>query len=271
MILLLLLHTTRSKNSTRFNNFLPIFFPRYSQEKKNLSILQLNSEIPSLLFPPLFLQKKEIWPNSQFWIKFDILLFWKRKKKERNGEERRKEQRTSRDINRTRYEATRAGCFSSRGKIVLRAVKKRGWRKTEGATWYLAGTLERNFLPERFLQNPKEKYEGKRWRLVVETAENCCNAVFLLVERWFRSTRRNHEQGSAMHNGIQGMRTEGVPFFGMSMQIRLFTDENGEKEMDEEGMKFSWKKGDDYGNSRSFFRRIFVIRRVNIYFIRIFL
>lgn len=46
---------------------------------------------------------------------------------------------------------------------------------------------------------------------------------------------------------------------------------DGEKEMDEEGMKFSWKKGDDYGNSRSFFRRIFVIRRVNIYFIRIFL
>ena len=46
---------------------------------------------------------------------------------------------------------------------------------------------------------------------------------------------------------------------------------DGEKELDEEGMKFSWKKGDDYGNSRSFFRRIFVIRRVNIYFIRIFL
>lgn len=48
---------------------------------------------------------------------------------------------------------------------------------------------------------------------------------YWVVERWFRSTRRNHEQGSAMHNGIQGMRTEGVPFFGMSMQIRLFTDE----------------------------------------------
>lgn len=46
---------------------------------------------------------------------------------------------------------------------------------------------------------------------------------------------------------------------------------DGEKELDEEGMKFSWKKGDDYGNSRSFFRRIFIIRRVNIYFIRIFL
>lgn len=219
MILLLLLHTTRSKNSTRFNNFLPIFFPRYSQEKKNLSILQLNSEIPSLLFPPLFLQNKEIC--SKFSILNQIRFFFsgREKKKGRIGKERRKEQRTSRDVNRTRYEATRAGCFSPRGKIVLRAVKKRGWRKTEGAMWYLAGTLERNFLPERFLQNPKKEYEWKLRRIVATPF------FYWAVERWFRSTRRNHEQGSAMHNGIQGMRTEGVPFFGMSMQIRLFTDE----------------------------------------------
>lgn len=26
------------------------------------------------------------------------------------------------------------------------------------------------------------------------------------------------------------------------MQIHLFTDDDGEKEMDEEGVKFSWKK-----------------------------
>lgn len=56
------------------------------------------------------------------------------------------------------------------------------------------------------------------------------NVFYWAAERWFRSTkRRNHEQRSAMHNGIQGMRTEGVPFFRMSMQIRLFTDDDGEK------------------------------------------
>lgn len=37
------------------------------------------------------------------------------------------------------------------------------------------------------------------------------------------------------------MRTEGISFF-QDIDANLFTDDDGEKEMDEEGVKFSWKK-----------------------------
>lgn len=125
-------------------------------------------------------------------------------------------------------QATRAGCFSRKGRSFCRVscapIKKRmAENRGSHVIFGRYSSFERNFLPAF---PPKSKGGIRR-----ETAENCCNAVFYwAAERWFRSTkRRNHEQRSAMHNGIQGMRTEGVPFFRMSMQIRLFTDDDGEK------------------------------------------
>lgn len=234
-----------SSLSIRFNNFPPYSFhiiPTHSKKKKkkkNLSILQLNSKIPSLLFPPLFLQKKEICTPMKFSILNQI---WhspfpgeeKKRGEKWRGEKKRAEDRNdpSRDVNSTstRYEVKqparavfprkgRSFCRVSCAPIKKRMAENRGSHVIFGRY----SSFERNFLPAF---PPKSKGGIRR-----ETAENCCNAVFYwAAERWFRSTkRRNHEQRSAMHNGIQGMRTEGVPFFRMSMQIRLFTDDDGEK------------------------------------------
>lgn len=134
-----------SSLSIRFNNFPPYSFHiipthfKKKKKKKNLSILQLNSEIPSLLFPPLFLQKKEICTP----VKFSILnQIWHSpfpgEEKKREGEMERREEKSrgsKRSVTRRKQhqhqiwsQATRAGCFSPQGKIVLprfmRADKK---------------------------------------------------------------------------------------------------------------------------------------------------
>lgn len=234
-----------SSLSIRFNNFPPYSFhiiPTHSKKKKKKeksldTSTKFRNSIPPL--PSTFPAKErnlhtgEIL-NSEPNLTFSFSGRGKKRGEKWRGEKKRAEDRNdpSRDVNSTstRYEVKQPaqGVFPRKGRSFCRVscapIKKRmAENRGSHVIFGRYSSFERNFLPAF---PPKSKGGIRR-----ETAENCCNAVFYwAAERWFRSTkRRNHEQRSAMHNGIQGMRTEGVPFFRMSMQIRLFMDDDGEK------------------------------------------
>lgn len=234
-------HPLSQSDSIIFHHILSTLFPRTPRRKKKKKSLDTSTKFRNSI-PPLpstfpakerNLHTGEIL-NSEPNLTFSFSGRGKKKGEKWRGEKKRAEDRNdpSRDVNSTstRYEVKqparavfprkgRSFCRVSCAPIKKRMAENRGSHVIFGRY----SSFERNFLPAF---PPKSKGGIRR-----ETAENCCNAVFYwAAERWFRSTkRRNHEQRSAMHNGIQGMQTEGVPFFRMSMQIRLFTDDDGEK------------------------------------------